>query len=218
MFSAGMREMTLTHGCFISYRHTGGLSERFVTQLKPALEAYLREMDLPHGEHVWQDRYEIAPGEDFNITIAKAICSSVCMVTVFTPQYFTYDKVYCAREYQAMRAFEQKRRALLGDDAIGFIIPIRLMGDPPRMIAGEKNYVDMSRFKLHTKLDRAAFFSNEIFRIARQIEECYKRLRRVESTLGEDCRSFRLTDEEETKSWMVNEGLVAAPEPVLPFR
>lgn len=210
--------MALTHGCFISYRHTGGLSERFVTQFKPALEVYLREMDLPRGEHVWQDRNALLPGEDFNITIARAICSSVCMITVFTQQYFAYDKVYCAREYHAMCEFERQRRALLGDDAIGFIIPIRLMGDPPPMIAGEKNYVDMSRFKLHSQLNRAAFFSNEIFRIARQIEECYKWLRRVEPGLGEDCRSFRLTDEEVTRSWMVSKGLVTAPEPVLPFR
>ena len=138
------------YACFVSYRHPHGrLMARFTDQLLAALRDYIAPyLDLP----LFFDRTGLEGGQIYEAEFAHALSHSVCMVAVYTPTYFDYDRRYCAREYRAMEVIEEQRFAEIENEALkrrGLIIPIILKGRPPAYVSDKRNCkYDFSRFTL----------------------------------------------------------------------
>ena len=116
--------MPFQYSCFISYRHIPGeLSKRFIEELKKALESYVSPWVNGLGVYVDYDR--IKGGDYFNKALERAICESVCMILVYTPDYFDKEHTYCAREYESMKKLEKER---IKHGQMSLIIPIIYRG------------------------------------------------------------------------------------------
>lgn len=188
--------MPFKYPCFISYaRGQGLLVNSFLKQLKDLLNAYL---DLYFEEQLYEDG-QLTPGDRHVEELADAICHSVCMVVVYSPRYGSSE--YCVREYRAMEILEEKRLALLGDNARGrgMIIPIILRGqkeDIPERIRNHIHYCDFSKFTTaDSDIIRDRAYIAEIEKIVGYIF----RLRQDLERLGEDvcceCPEFMLPAE-----------------------
>jgi hypothetical protein len=132
--------MGFNNACFISYRHglepgTQDFYEAFRQELAHQVDFYLP------GMPVYLDTERLRGGDFYNSDLARALCSSVCMVSLYIPTYFDLQHTYTAREYRAMVDLEQQRLPLIpAVDWKGLIIPIILRGSPPEEIRGERHY------------------------------------------------------------------------------
>ncbi|MCI0513043.1 toll/interleukin-1 receptor domain-containing protein, partial [candidate division KSB1 bacterium] len=91
--------MPFRYSCFISYRHDQGeIMEKFVDDLCAALQ---NEVIMLTGMHAYLDKTRLQGGNFYNVELARSLCQSVCLIMVFTPQYFSASHPYCAREYKA---------------------------------------------------------------------------------------------------------------------
>jgi hypothetical protein len=121
--------MPFEHACFVSYRHgrepgTAKLYRTFRDELAVQLELYLP------GMGVFFDEKRLAGGDFFEEEIRRALSHSVCMILLFTPQYFSERHTFCAREYRAMVELERQRLAAvpaLGQGK-GLVLPVVLRG------------------------------------------------------------------------------------------
>jgi hypothetical protein len=175
----------------------------FVNELKDALwdclEPYL-------DEEVYIDSGRLEPGFEFNIALAKAICSSVCMIVVYVPKYRRHS--YCLREYTAMEKIEAMRKELLGDEyksEYGMIIPVLLRGDkkklPPK-IASHRHFCDFSKFTTAvSSIRRNEEYVEKIEAMARYIAEIYEECRTSGKDLCGSCDAFEMPTEEEVRGW-----------------
>ena len=99
--------MPFQYACFISYRRTNqSILDRFVKDLSEGLTFELAPyLDLG----VFTDPAMGAAGETFEQAISTALCHSVCMIPVYTPNYFSTAHPYCAREFKLMQGLEEQR-------------------------------------------------------------------------------------------------------------
>jgi hypothetical protein len=201
--------MPFKYACFISYRHSSSpLAERFVDDFYRALSA---EMDLYIDDlPVFRDRAQVGPQHD--LLTGQALCRSVCMAVIFTPNYFSLSDLSCAREFLAMeRLQEERRQALEASDVEqwGAIIPVVLRGSAylPRRLR-EYQYLDFESLSLTgAKVERHPRFASQISRIARVIVDRYNALRATSQDLCSRCESFTLPTDEEVRSWLEKESL-----------
>jgi hypothetical protein len=128
--------MSFEYACFISYRNgkkvddtpVDDLLNTFANQVFDALESELNAY-LDFDDLVFLDIKKLNPGEFIIPVISKALNKSVCMILIYTPNYFSENKMYCSCECKGMLDIEIKRKSLLSiDPTIGLIITIVLRG------------------------------------------------------------------------------------------
>ena len=80
--------MPLRYACFISYQRGNDVVDRFAREL---FESLLNELGLVTSLPVWFDT-RIDVGTDWNEGIVSALASSVCLVPILTPTYFSSER------------------------------------------------------------------------------------------------------------------------------
>jgi hypothetical protein len=205
--------MMFHYACFISYRHghepgVQEFYESFRRELAVQVELYMP------GMQVYLDTNRLRGGDFFNKELAFALCSSVCMISLFIPYYFDLDNTYTAREYQAMVSLEQQRLSLIPPAARkGLIIPIVIRGMLPDEIKSERQYYvldllapgDLKKPKSREALRKVAediYYRHEAFRIATR-DPCSV------------CESFEFPSESDVMDWLVG---ITAPPQRMPWR
>lgn len=119
--------------CFISYKHPPDYDDPlpgshfyldFVRALNNLLRYYLGVSLPPYFDEKLREK----PGVAFPPDLACALCKSVCLVAVLTPEYL--ESEWCVAEWKAMEQLEKKR---LGKDRKELIIPLLFQGSPVQM-------------------------------------------------------------------------------------
>jgi hypothetical protein len=189
--------MPIQYSCFISYRHKNDdIAQHLVSSLETELNRWL-DME------VYVDKDHLKGGDFFNNELAKALCESVCLIVVYTPNYFSKKETYCAREYRAMELLEKKRWDILGipkNKKHSFIIPIVYRGYKklPENIKNERQYYPFENYQL-TGQDNLQNpeYAEIIKEIAEYIQERRDELSWVEHEVCKCCDeiSFPLEDD-----------------------
>lgn len=209
--------MPFRYSCFISYRHDlGEIMERFVDDLYEALH---NEVLLLTGMDVFLDKTRLEGGDFYNVKLAKSLCQSVCLIMIFTPQYFSSNHPYCAREYKAMELLESDRFARINTPAAptsGYIIPIilRRETDLPPEVRTNRQYYNFSSFMLRdAPLKRHRDYDKIIKDIADYIYQRYLELENAGTDPCEVCENFQLPSETSIKAWLEKVKATPAPFP-----
>jgi len=196
--------MNPTHSCFISYRRLPGeLYETFIKMFYDALTANLANY---FGDITpFKDDIDLDGGVYLESEIAKRICGSVCMVIIYTPQYFNSEKPYCARELLGMQNLESKRLSLLPPElrTKGLIIPIIFRGKDVYNTEEKKInkndtrlYYDFESFSLYmpdsVNLLRNKYFGPLIESISKYIFERHMAFVNAGCAPWNECETFKL--------------------------
>jgi hypothetical protein len=182
--------MPFQHACFLSYR-VG--AEPGVNDLYRAFRKALAEqVDLyMPGMGVYLDQERLQGGAFYNPALAHALCHSVCMVVLFSPQYFDTEHTFCAREYQAMVKLEERRLNLSAqEDSEGLIVPVIIRGTLPREISEKRHHFSLSDELLAANDLRLKAVRKVLRGIAEVIYERYERLKPLEQELCGLCQGF----------------------------
>lgn len=186
----------LKHSCFVSYaagQHD--LIKRFVAELTNALGSSL-EPRIPRGLTVFWDQSEIVAGVRFEEELARAICRSLCMILVYTPNY--ERSLYCQREFAAMQKLQRHRfrEMMWPTPELGMIIPVILRGrrdDLPAVIRNHIHCLDFTRYTTANQpIWRNHEFMRHIERIAEYIDGLYRTFERTGFDRHLDCAGFKL--------------------------
>jgi hypothetical protein len=199
--------MPFEHSCFISYRShdQSALAARFVADLHEALR---NELSVLMDPPIFVDHSRIKGGSFLDPTLSRALCTSACMVMVYTPTYFNRQKLYCAREYHAMETLETQRLARLPDRQrreCGLIFPVILRGAErlPATIKNRRIGYDFGHFDLSSEpISRNPNFIEDIKALAIAIQSRAEMLEATGEDLTCDCDSFDLPSEEDILPWL----------------
>ncbi len=198
--------MPFRYSCFISYRHDQGeIMARFVDDL---YAAWHNEVLLLTGMDVFVDKTRLAGGEFYNVKLAKSLCQSICLIMIFTPQYFSTNHPYCAREYKAMELLEKARLKKINNTNLptsGYIIPIILRRgtELPVEIKTNRQYYNFSNFMLRDEPLKMHRDYDKIIRdIADYIYQRYLEFENAGTDPCEVCENFELTSEASIKDWL----------------
>ncbi len=209
--------MPFRYSCFISYRHDQGeIMEKFVDDLCAALQ---NEVIMLTGMHAYLDKTRLQGGNFYNVELARSLCQSVCLIMVFTPQYFSASHPYCAREYKAMELLEQHRFAKINQShspITGYIIPIilRRATDLPDEIRTQRHYYNFSNFMLRDEpLKMHRDYDKIIREIADYIYQRYLEFENAQIDPCEICGNFELPSEASIKAWLEQVKATTAPFP-----
>lgn len=213
--------MGFRHACFISYRHVHepkniARIEQFVGELRSYIE---NEIDgIAPQDAVFFDR-DIEGGDLWNQKINKAVCYSAVMVVIFTANYFSTHKTFCAREYWAMEKLEKNRHKPFENIDHGLIIPVIFNGIDklPAAVSSERQYLDftgcITEFRdLSTDIE----YQTKFAKMAQYISKVYQHLNHIKPDLCVDCDLHQIPepDEPNFKIWLQH--ITTSPE--LPFR
>jgi hypothetical protein len=210
--------MPFQYACFISYRRTNqSILDRFVKDLSEGLSFELAPyLDLG----VFTDPDPGVQGETLEAAITTALCRSVCMVPVYTPNYFSTAHTFSAREFRLMQELEKQRLGTLERDEErrqGLIIPVVLRGAD--LLPGELRNRQFYSFEQYMLGDRRVFrspgFRKSLEKIARYIFDCYRSLRPLEAKSDLGCGNLKLPPEESIREWLAG---ITAPPPAFPLR
>lgn len=211
--------MNFKHSCFISYRHgQEEILQSFIAQFSNALKA---ELELLFDLEIYRDDERLNSGAILDRNLANGICTSVCMIFIYTPKYFNADKNYCAREFLAMKEIQRKRFLKLKSEQLNsLIIPVILRGkeDFPDGIFDEGTvlYSDFEKFTLvdpRRIIENPNFFP-EIQKIAKHIFNRYEEFKLLKPC--ENCDAFNFPTEPEAANWI--DTLLNRPKEKLPFK
>ena len=194
----------LKHSCFISYASgEHELLVRFMGDLQRALESALDPW-MPRELTVYRDTDGLRPGDRFPRALARALCQSLCMVLVYTPNY--ERRPYCLREFAAMRTLERHRMERMNlTHTKGMIVPIILRGrisDLPPVIRESIHCLDFSSYMTSNQsILRNGKYMQRIERIAEYIHELYCLVDAVDIADPFDCEEFELPIEQLREIW-----------------
>jgi hypothetical protein len=206
--------MAFEYACFISYRHS------YAPGVQRIYESFRQALDDQVGWYlpampVYLDTGRLRGGDFFNKELAFALCSSVCMISLYIPYYFDTDNTYCAREYQAMVNLEKRRLLAMPKAAQnkGLIIPIIIRGTPPNEITKERQFYTLD---LLTPGDlRKAKSREALERIAKDIFDRHEAFRMSGMDPCNNCDDFDFPDDSEVMEWLTG---ITAPPQKLPWR
>jgi hypothetical protein len=209
--------MPLEHCCFISYRHheDNELSQRFIQELCIALH---NELSVRSELDIFVDRAGMRGGNFVDPKLARALCTSACMLVIYTPTYFSKNHTYCAREYRAMESLEQLRLERLAHPVgkeHGLIIPVVFRGADslPAEISAKRHYYTFERFSLASRsLVKSPQFQPNIANLVQDIHLRMQMMGPMSDELTCDCDKFAFPSEDEVKIWL--DKIIT---PVLPF-
>ena len=160
--------MHFKYCCFLSYRHGDKTMATFASQIMDALKDELSMLlDDYNALPIFKDDRSIEVGDKIDPAIAQALCQSVCMLLIYTPNYLSEEKPYCASELEGMIRLEKERITKLtgANEKTGFLITVILRGDQkelPQLLKDRQNE-DFSAFALHTsEIRRNKKFSPQI--------------------------------------------------------
>lgn len=169
--------MHFKYCCFLSYRHGDKTMATFAGQIVDALADELSMLlDDYNALPIFKDDRSIEVSDKVDPAIAEALCQSVCMVLIYTPNYLSEEKPYCASELEAILRLEKERiEKLTGESTkLGLLITVILRGDQkdlPQLLKN-RQHEDFSAFALHTtEIRRNKKFSPQIQKIAKKIKE-----------------------------------------------
>jgi hypothetical protein len=160
------------------------------------------------------DTKQLGGGDFFNKELASALCSSVCMIVLFSPYYFDLRNTYAAREYWAMVRLEQRRLSLIPpEDRKGLIIPIILRGTLPDEIKKERQSYTLD---LLSPDDLKKVESRKALRrIAEDIYHRHESFRAATADPCGLCKGFSFPSEDDVKDWLLG---ITAPAQRMPWR
>jgi hypothetical protein len=210
--------MPFKHACFVSYRHgqereTARLYTAFRRELAHQVDLYLPKLG------VYLDETKLAGGDFLEAELSHAICHSVCMVVLYTPQYFDEANMYCAREYQAMINLEQRRLALVPqlDGRKGLILPVVIRDDLPTELLPRQAFT-FSRKLLAADDLKLTSFRRVLAGIAEAIFIRYRAFDQAGVDPCVPCAGFRIPAEADVADWVksIIGGSPAFPRPGRP--
>jgi hypothetical protein len=211
--------MVFKHAAFISYRAGRGSEVKpgVTTEMNPYIEAIrefrqhlINELLMllePEMSTVFLDRDNLVGGEHFDKAMATALCQSVCMILIYTPQYFSKVHPYCTREFCAMEDLERRRFEKLGaglDPRYGLIIPValRYKDRMPKHIRGRRQCYDFPFLqKEDGSIQKHPTYLQDVNTIAGYIFERYLAL----ASVGDepcDCAGYELPTEDAALAWL----------------
>lgn len=186
--------MPFAYSCFVSYRHgEHELMTTFMRELKASLQSSLEPyFRLP----VYVDD-RLKSGYRYNEALAQALCQSLVMVVVFTPQWAESD--YCQREFQGMLELEQRRRRLAKGAIpreLGLIVPVLLRGrreELPEDIREHIHFCDFSRYTTaDSRIGKNRAYVEKVEEIARYIYDVHRAIAPFDRPASEKCAHFKL--------------------------
>ena len=210
--------MPFSYACFISYRHSSPLEVRFAERLHRALDT---ELPARIPLKAYRDDRGLRSGDFIDPAIGRALYESVCLVLVYTRQYFDLEKTYCAREYYAMQQLENERlRHLSGSNGPhGLIIPIILNSEEcvPAVVR-QRKYYDFHKYGLW----RREIFNDSVYgpiirEIAKDVANRYDEFKRCGVDVCSDAPAYELPDENAVRPWLI-QIIEAGIRPQLPLR
>ena len=197
--------MAIKNACFISYSHGQyEYTKKFMEDLKKAIQ---NELDAYLNQPIYVDEERLKPGYNWDVSLTRAICESVCMIVVYTPKYDESD--YCITEFCAMEKIERERITKLGesyDNKYRMIIPIILRRPKilPEKIKKIQHINDFSKYTLYsTEITMSPDFEPIIRQIVEVIYEIYCMLKQDPDLFEhENCTNFTAPSLDEIQnSW-----------------
>jgi len=198
--------MPFSNACFISYRHTDMRGTRAIIQ--QTVDALKDELDLRVPLPVYLDSDRLQGGTFYNEALASSLCSSVCMVMLYWPTYFSREHTFCSREYKAMVELEQQRLRLLADPLErqkGLIVTIafRDFDQIPAEIRQNRLVVNFEKHTLRPNMARITEFKNDIHKIGTYITERCRALQNIPPPDPcVDCPQCHLPPEQDILPWL----------------
>jgi len=198
--------MPFSNACFISYRHTDIPRNRAIIQ--QTVDALKAELDGRVPLPVFRDVERLKGGTFYNEALATSLCSSVCMVMLYWPTYFSSEHTFCSREYKAMVRLEEQRLKLLTDPLLrqdGLIVTIafRDFDQIPDEIKKNRLVKNFEAHSLRPNMARNREFINDIYEIGTYITERCRTLSRVPPPDPcIDCPQCQLPPEGEIQPWL----------------
>ena len=205
--------MPFRYSCFISYRYASPQLPaqqqhitRFIEEFTAALSVELRPLIEEKPIYVAHDRLhvETSPGN----MLPTALCESMCMIMLYTPAYFDYDALSCAREYKAMEQLEKRRLGLLPAQPyknLGLILPVVLRGKStlPVEIKEHRQIYDFTDLlPVNSKLALHPRSAVLVKRIAEHLTTLAQAFAQVNDNICKDCKNFRLPSERKVQQWL----------------
>src|SRR5215204_5881319 len=89
---------------FLSYRREGAPYTWVKDYLLPLIADWLPE-SLPYRPHIFVDERSILVGTQWEDELAHALKRSICLLAVWSPEYFRSP--YCVAEWESMRVRER---------------------------------------------------------------------------------------------------------------
>lgn len=198
--------MPFSNACFISYRHTDIPRNRAIIQ--QTVDALKAELDGRVPLPVFLDVERLQGGTFYNEALATSLCSSVCMVMLYWPTYFSTDHTFCSREYKAMERLETQRLSLLADPLQkqkGLIVTIafRDFDQIPEEIRKNRLVFNFEAHSLRRNMGQKQEFVNDIYKIGNYITERCRTFRNVPPPDPcSDCPQSQLPPEQEILPWL----------------
>lgn len=208
-----------SYPCFISFRHFGDpISEAFVTQFFDSLKAYLNPLI---GKAPFIDFDRMKAGYGLKPALADAICNSVCMIVIWSPQYFNEEHIWCTMEYKAMMDLEKKRLAMLPQNQQykKLIIPVIYKGSKyyPEELSEETLYLNFEKFALfETEMIKNKNFATEIEKLAEYIYERITEFQDNGINPFGNCNQFTLPSKQDAIDFIRTD--LKKPQHEFPFR
>lgn len=199
--------MPFEYSCFISYRHARYKQAR--GYIEDIVEAIKGELDLRVAPEVFRDIERLRGGEFYNEALAEYLCKSMCMITLYSPIYFSADHTFCSREFKAMENLERERLSYLpASDAKtkGLIIVIALLDfkSIPAEIRSSRACYNFEPYTLRGSMSRNPEFKAKIREIGQYIFDLYRLFGKALETsdICNDCLDFTLPTDSEILPWL----------------
>jgi hypothetical protein len=191
--------MPLRYACFISYQRGNDVVDRFARELFQSLS---NELGLVTSLPVWFDT-RIDVGTDWNEGIVSALASSVCLVPILTPTYFSSERSYCTREFLGMKKLQEARETLTHRYE-PLIIPVVLRGrDRLPKAVQEYAFYDFSDYlAFGPKQFRSRRFAQSIGKLSATIADLCDSYAGMKQLDQLDASTFALPSEQETHDWL----------------
>lgn len=199
--------MPFSNACFISYRHSDIPRNRAIVQ--QTVDALTAELDgrVPLRP-VFVDLERLQGGTFYKEALATSLCSSVCMVMLYWPTYFSTEHTFCSREFKAMEKLEAHRLNLLADPLQrqkGLVITLafRDFDQIPDEIRANRLVVNFEAHSLRRNMGQKQEFTNDIHKIGSYIVERCRTFRNVPPPDPcADCPQCRLPSEQDILPWL----------------
>jgi len=195
--------MDSINACFISYRHTGVDSQKFVQAFVRELKRQL-QLWLPNAQ-MYFDENGLKIGDKFNEELAYELCRSACMVMFFLPLHFDINHPYCAKEYRAMLDLEKQRLGAGISDLHnkGLIFPVVYRGvdDLPEEIKSCRHFLNFEHL-IHERDFKRRDCHEDLCTLSKQIYDRYRVLTNAGLVQPEPCKAFKFPELETIRPWL----------------
>ena len=198
------------YSAFISYRNGiegDDLLATFANQLHSALLSELAaHVDI---RDIFLDQIYLKNSDDFVIKISNALSNTFCYVVVFTPNYLSKNKLFCAAELMGMLELEQKRFEIIGENAKSFIFTILLRGEDklPEILKKNIYSKDFTSFTLSEQpLKINPNYTKAIKELAEEISKFHDKIEDKKDNILSIYKDFKIKDpkNEEQQQEIIN--------------